>query len=198
MKVLFVTSEALPFAASGGLGDVAGSLPQAIRARLVGCRIVMPLYEEIPQHLKDNMKFLTSISVPVAWRRQYCGIFEAKYGGVIYYLLDNQYYFKRQGLYGHYDDAERFAFLSRAAIEIIPAIDFKPDVIHANDWQTALTPIYYKLFYQNLPEFAGIKTVFTIHNIQYQGKYGMELLEDVCGLRRMRRILWNTTSASTL
>lgn len=182
MKVLFVTSEALPFAASGGLGDVAGSLPQAIRARLVGCRIVMPLYEEIPQHLKDNMKFLTSISVPVAWRRQYCGIFEAKYGGVIYYLLDNQYYFKRQGLYGHYDDAERFAFLSRAAIEIIPAIDFKPDVIHANDWQTALTPIYYKLFYQNLPEFAGIKTVFTIHNIQYQGKYGMELLEDVCGL----------------
>ena len=86
MKVLFVTSEALPFAASGGLGDVAGSLPQAIRARLVGCRIVMPLYEEIPQHLRDNMKFLTSISVPVAWRRQYCGIFEAKYGGVIYYL----------------------------------------------------------------------------------------------------------------
>lgn len=182
MKVLFVTSEALPFAASGGLGDVAGSLPQAIRARLVGCRIVMPLYEEVPQHLKDNMKFLTSISVPVAWRRQYCGIFEAKYGGVIYYLLDNQYYFKRQGLYGHYDDAERFAFLSRAAIEIIPAIDFKPDVIHVNDWQTALTPIYYKLFYQDLPEFAGIKTVFTIHNIQYQGKYGMELLEDVCGL----------------
>lgn len=182
MKVLFVTSEALPFAASGGLGDVAGSLPQAIRARLVGCRIVMPLYEEVPQALRENMKFLTSISVPVAWRRQYCGIFEAKYGGVIYYLLDNQYYFKRQGLYGHYDDAERFAFLSRAAIEIIPAIDFKPDVIHSNDWQTALTPIYYKLFYQDRPEFSGIKTVFTIHNIQYQGKYGMELLEDVCGL----------------
>ena len=184
MKVLFVTSEALPFAASGGLGDVAGSLPQAIRARLVGCRIVMPLYEEVPQALRENMKFLTSISVPVAWRRQYCGIFEAKYGGVIYYLLDNQYYFKRQGLYGHYDDAERFAFLSRAAIEIIPAIDFKPDVIHSNDWQTALTPIYYKLFYQDRPEFSGIKTVFTIHNIQYQGKYGMELLEDVCGLPR--------------
>ncbi len=182
MKVLFVTSEARPFAATGGLGDVAGSLPQAIRSRLVGCRVVMPLYEDIPQDLKDTMKFVTSLSVPVSWRRQYCGIFEAKYNGVTYYLLDNQYYFKRQGLYGHYDDAERFAFLSRAAIEIIPYIDFKPDVIHANDWQTALLPVYYKLFYQDRPGFEGIKTLFTIHNIQYQGQYGMEILEDVFGL----------------
>mgnify|MGYP003376560347 CR=1 FL=1 len=182
MKVLFVTSEARPFAATGGLGDVAGSLPQAIRSRLVGCRVVMPLYEDIPQDLKDTMQFVTSLSVPVSWRRQYCGIFEAKYNGVTYYLLDNQYYFKRQGLYGHYDDAERFAFLSRAAIEIIPYIDFKPDVIHTNDWQTALLPIYYKLFYQDRPGFEGIKTLFTIHNIQYQGQYGMEILEDVFGL----------------
>ena len=98
MKVLFVTSEARPFAATGGLGDVAGSLPQAIRSRLVGCRVVMPLYEDIPQDLKDTMRFVTSLSVPVSWRRQYCGIFEAKYNGVTYYLLDNQYYFKRQGL----------------------------------------------------------------------------------------------------
>ena len=116
MKVLFVTSEAQPFAASGGLADVSGSLPQALRRRLIGTRIVMPLYDEIPQNLKDEMRFITSLSVPVAWRRQYCGVFEARWGGVIYYFLDNQYYFKRSGLYGHYDDAERFAFFSRAVL----------------------------------------------------------------------------------
>ena len=182
MKVLFCTSEARPFAATGGLADVCGSLPQALRLRLVGCRIVMPLYEDIPPELRENMKFITSLSVPVAWRRQYCGVFEARSGGVIYYLLDNQYYFKRKGLYGHYDDAERFAFLSRAALEMLPYIDFKPDVIHCNDWQTALTPVYYSLFYAGREWFQGIKTVFTIHNIQYQGKYGMELLEDVLGI----------------
>lgn len=182
MKVLFCTSEARPFAATGGLADVCGSLPQALRLRLVGCRIVMPLYEDIPPELRENMKFITSLSVPVAWRHQYCGVFEARSGGVIYYLLDNQYYFKRKGLYGHYDDAERFAFLSRAALEMLPYIDFKPDVIHCNDWQTALTPVYYSLFYAGREWFQGIKTVFTIHNIQYQGKYGMELLEDVLGI----------------
>ena len=182
MKVLFCTSEALPFAASGGLGDVSGSLPQALRARLIGCRVVMPLYEEIPKELRENMRFLTSLSVPVAWRRQYCGIFEAKVGGVIYYLIDNQYYFKRHGLYGHYDDAERFAFLSRAALEMLPYIDFKPDVIHCNDWETALVPVYFRLFYTNNDWYAGIKTLLTIHNIQYQGKYGIELLRDVLGI----------------
>lgn len=182
MKVLYCTSEARPFAATGGLADVAGSLPQALRARLVGCRVVMPLYEEVPQELRDNMRFVTSLSVPVAWRRQYCGVFEARSGGVIYYLIDNQYYFKRKGLYGHYDDAERFAFLSRAALEMLPYIDFKPDIIHCNDWQTALVPIYYSIFYANNEWYRGIKTIITIHNIQYQGKYGRELVEDVLGI----------------
>lgn len=182
MKVLYCTSEALPFAATGGLGDVAGSLPQALRRRLIGCRVVMPLYDDIPQELRDQMHFVTSLSVPVAWRRQYCGVFEAKAGGVIYYLIDNQYYFKRPGLYGHYDDAERFAFLSRAALEMLPAIDFKPDIIHSNDWQTAMVPVYFRLFYANNPWYEGIKTIVTIHNIQYQGKYGKELIRDVLGV----------------
>ena len=182
MKILYCTSEARPFAATGGLADVAGSLPQALRLRLIGCRVVMPLYEDIPQELRDNMKFVTSLSVPVAWRRQYCGVFEARVGGVIYYLIDNQYYFKRHGLYGHYDDAERFAFLSRAALEMLPYIDFKPDVIHCNDWQTALIPIYFSIFYANNDWYKGIKTIFTIHNIQYQGKYGKELVQDVLGI----------------
>ncbi len=182
MKVLYCTSEAAPFAATGGLAEVAGSLPQALRLRLIGCRVVLPLYEDIPQELRDNMKFVTSLSVPVAWRRQYCGVFETHSGNVIVYLIDNQYYFKRHGLYGHYDDAERFAFFSRAVIEMLPYLDFKPDIIHCNDWQTALVPVYYSLFYANSDWFKGIKTVLTIHNIQYQGKYGKELVEDVLGI----------------
>ena len=182
MKVLYVTSEALPFMASGGLGDVAGSLPQALRKRLIGCRVVMPMYDTIKQELKDKMTFITNISVPVAWRRQYCGIFQAKHEGVIYYFIDNQYYFKRDTIYGHYDDAERFTFFARAVLEILPVIDFKPDIIHCNDWQSALTPVFYSAFYSKDPWYHGIKTVFTIHNIQYQGTYGMELVGDVVGL----------------
>ncbi|MBO5360453.1 MAG: glycogen synthase GlgA [Clostridia bacterium] len=183
MKVLYAASEALPFIASGGLADVAGSLPQALRKRLIGARVVMPLYDTIRQELKDKMTFITHISVPVAWRRQYCGIFEARHNGVIYYLLDNQYYFKRDRIYGHYDDAERFAFFARAVLEIIPHIGFKPDIIHCNDWQTAMTPVYYSTMYADQPGWENIKTVFTIHNIQYQGVYGMELIGDVLGLQ---------------
>lgn len=183
MKVLFASSEAYPFAMSGGLADVAGALPKALRTRLIGCRVVMPLYECVPEEMRHEMKFLGSVSVPVSWRRQYCGVFEAKVGNVIYYLLDNQYYFKRGGLYGHYDDAERFAFFSRAVLEILPLVDFKPDIIHCNDWQTALVPVYLDAFYRNHHDlYSNIKTVFTIHNIQYQGKYGRELISDVFGL----------------
>ncbi len=182
MKVLFAVSEAKPFIASGGLGDVAGSLPQALRKRMIGCRVVLPLYEGIKQEYKDQMQYITNITVPVAWRRQYCGIFELRKDGVVYYFIDNQYYFKRDSIYGHYDDAERFAFFSRAVLEIIPVIDFKPDIIHCNDWQTALVPVYYSTMYAQKPGYENIKTVFTIHNIQYQGKYGKEILENVVGL----------------
>ena len=183
MKVLFVASEAQPFMASGGLADVAGALSQALRRRLIGCRVVMPMYDTIPQELKDKMTFVTSISVPVAWRRQYCGVFQAKHNGVIYYLIDNQYYFKRDSIYGHYDDAERFTFFARAALEILPHIGFKPDIIHCNDWQSALTPVFYRTMYCQDPWYQGIKTVFTIHNIQYQGTYGMDIIGDVVGLK---------------
>lgn len=182
MKVLFASSEAYPFAMSGGLADVAGALPKALRKRFIGCRVVMPLYACITQEMRDKMTFVCSITVPVAWRRQYCGVFEAHIDGVIYYLIDNQYYFNRDGLYGHYDDAERYAFFSRAVLEIIPHIGFTPDIIHCNDWQTALIPIYLDAFYKYDEFYRNIKTVFTIHNIQYQGKYGYELTGDVLGL----------------
>ena len=182
MKVLYAASEAYPFAMSGGLADVAGALPKALRRRLIGCRVVIPLYSSIKEEFKNEMKFISSITVPVAWRRQYCGIFEAKRDGVIYYFIDNQYYFKRDGFYGHYDDAERFAFFSRAVLEILPHIDFKPDVIHCNDWQTAMVPIYLKAFYSDNEFYKNIKTLYTIHNIQYQGKFGYEILSDVLGM----------------
>lgn len=182
MKVLYATSEAYPFAMSGGLADVAGALPKALRKRLVGCRVILPLYDTISEELRSKMNFITSITVPVSWRRQYCGIFEARHDGVIYYLIDNQYYFKRDSLYGFYDDAERFAFFSRAVLEAIPHIDYTPDIIHCNDWQTAMVPVYLDRFYKHDPKYANIKTVYTIHNIQYQGKYGNELIGDVLGL----------------
>ena len=182
MKVLYVSSEALPFAASGGLADVAGSLPGALTRRRTPCRVIMPLYGCVTADQRASMRFITSIMVPVSWRRQYCGIFETKYNGVTYYLLDNEYYFKRDTLYGHYDDGERFAFFSRAVLEALPYLDFKPDIIHCNDWQSALVPVYYSTMYANREGYAGIKTIFTIHNIQYQGIYGKDILGDVFGL----------------
>ena len=191
MKVLFAASEALPFKSSGGLAEVMGSLPRALRRRLVGARVVMPLYDSIPQALRESMTFLTHIVVPVAWRRQYCGIFEARANGVIYYLLDNQYYFKRGSqIYGYYDDAERYAFFSRAVLEILPHLGgWKPDVVHCNDWQTAMIPVYRTVFYGRDPFYQSIKTVFTIHNIEYQGKYGTDILGDVFGLEGYHRSL---------
>lgn len=182
MNILFCASEAAPFAASGGLGDVAGSLPRAIRNRKVACRVVMPLYGDMKQEYREKLTYITNFTVPVGWRNQYCGLFELTHNGVKYYFLDNEYYFKRTGLYGFYDDGERFAFFSRAILEMLFHVDFVPDVIHANDWQTALVPVYLNLYYRHLEQYRSIKTVFTIHNIQYQGKYGMEILEDVFGI----------------
>jgi len=198
MKILFATSEAYPFAMSGGLADVSGALPKALVKRLVGCRVVMPLYESVPDELRKEMKFLCSFTVPLSWRRQYCGVFEAKLGRVTYYLLDNQYYFKRAGLYGHYDDAERFAFFARAALELLRYIDYEPDVIHCNDWQTALLPVYKTLFYGNEEKFRRIKTLLTIHNIQYQGKYGEYILGDVFGIPESCKNIMNYDGAVNL
>ncbi|MCR5815831.1 MAG: glycogen synthase [Ruminococcus sp.] len=182
MNILYTASEALPYAASGGLADVAGSLPAAINAEGHDCRVVIPYYSQIRQELKDELQYLTNFTVPVAWRNQYCGVFVGVYNGVTYYLLDNEYYFARNGLYGFYDDAERFIFFSRAVLELLHYIDFKPEVINANDWQTALVPVYYDIFYRYQPGYEDIKTVFTIHNIQYQGQYGLELINDLMGI----------------
>ncbi len=190
MKILFVASEAAPFIRSGGLGDVAGALPKAFNQAGHDCRVIIPFYkEEIKVDLQSNLRYIASTFVDLSWRRQYCGVFEARYDGVTYYLIDNEYYFKRRGLYGHFDDGERFAFFSKAVLEVLPLIDFFPDMLHANDWHTALTPVFLDVFYRYSEDYQKIKTVFTIHNIEFQGKYGTELMGDILGLPDWARSL---------
>ena len=182
MNILFAASEALPYVASGGLADVAGSLPSASVKLGHECRGGIPLYKCISAEMRASLTFLTNITVDVSWRKQYCGIFTGIYKGVTYYFIDNEYYFGRDGIYGFYDDCERFVFYSRAVLEMIRCIDFKPDIIHANDWQAAMIPVYYQIFYKYQQGYENIHTIFTIHNIQYQGKYGKEVLNELMGI----------------
>ena len=182
MNVLFCSSEGLPYIMSGGLGDVAGALPKAMNAVGVDCRVIMPLYSDIKPELRAKMEFMGSFNVPVGWRNQYCGVFTLTKDGVVYYFIDNEYYFKRQGLYGHYDDGERFAYFSKAILEMLVNIDFTPDIIHTNDWQTALVTLYINVYYRHIQKFQHVKTIFTIHNIAYQGQYGYNMIADTLGL----------------
>ena len=182
-KILFVASEARPFIATGGLADVIGSLPQALaQDPTYDIRVVLPLYSGIKQEMRRKMSFLGNIYVPLSWRNQYCGIFRCKQEGVTYYFLDNEYYFKRNGCYGFYDDGERFAFFCRGVMEILPFIGFYPDVLHCHDWQAALGAIYLKTIYAKRPEYQNIRALFTIHNIEYQGKYSLDILQDLFDL----------------
>ena len=180
-RVLFASPEVMPFCGTGGLGEVAGSLPREVN-RLkdsgIECRVIAPLYSSTKEEYRKAMKFLGHIEIPVAWRSQYMGIFELEKDGVVYYFVDNEYYFKRDSLYGFGDDCERFSFFSRAVIESAKVTGFEPDIIHANDWQTALAVVFAKTIY---PE-KGIKTVFTVHNVEYQGRFGTDVLGDCIGL----------------
>ncbi|MDR0426634.1 MAG: glycogen/starch synthase [Clostridiales bacterium] len=182
--VLFAASEAFPFAGTGGLGEVIGSLPAAVNHKNAGveARIILPLYESVSEAVRKSMTHVAHYYVPLSWRNQYCGLFRYEQDGTVVYFLDNEYYFKRGNLYGYGDDGERFAFFSRAVLETLPYLGWKVDVIHCHDWQTALIPVYYKLFYMYRPEYAYIETIFTIHNLEYQGKFGKEVIEDLFGI----------------
>lgn len=182
MKILFASSEVAPFIKTGGLADVAGSLPQALAAAGHEVKVILPLYEGIDEDWRAKMTFLKYFNVTLSWRHVYCGVFELKRAGVTYWFVDNEFYFKRWQLYGHFDDCERFAYFSRAVIEIPGQLDWSPDVIHCNDWQTALVPVYLLEEKYRIPQLASTKTVFTIHNIEYQGRYGDQVLQDVIGL----------------
>lgn len=183
-SILYVGAEAVPFASTGGLGDVMGSLPKAMKKLNpeADVRAVMPLYSKVKSDYGEQLTFLKSITVNLAWRQLYCGIFTLEKDGVIWYFLDNEYYFARGGLYGEYDDAERFAFFSVAALDLMAAVDFYPEVMHCNDWQSALAVITLRRRYCAGENYAGVHAVYTIHNIDYQGVYSDAILGDVFGL----------------
>ena len=181
-KILFIGAEAMPFAATGGLGDVLGSLPTAIVQASEGeadVRVVLPLHGAVGEQWRSQMKLEAEYELPLSWRKQYCGVYSLVKDGVTYYFIDNEYYFKRDKLYGSYDDGERFAFFSKAAIDMLGVVGFYPDIIHAHDWQAALSLIYLDRKYRQIEGYENIKTVFTIHNIEYQGKYDFFILGDV-------------------
>ncbi len=182
MKLLFVASEALPFASTGGLADVAGALPAAVK-KAVGknctVKVVMPLYPSVKEKFGKKLKKEAETNVVLAWRNQYCGIYSLKKDSVTYYFIDNEYYYKRESLYGSFDDGERFAFFGKAVMELMRCLDWYPDIMHANDWQSAPAVIYLKRKFAHIEQYSRIKVLFTIHNIAYQGKYDFSILGDV-------------------
>lgn len=181
MNILYAVSEAAPFIKTGGLADVAGSLPQALAKKGHDVRVILPLYSRIAQEWKDKMEYLFYTFVDVGYRHQYCGLFKLEHEGVTFYFVDNEYYFKRNAIYGEMDDGERFSFFCRAVLGVLPQIqDWKPQVINCNDWQTALIPIYLRTY--GWEYYGEIRTVFTIHNIEYQGRYGLDTAREVFGL----------------
>ncbi len=189
-KILFVASEAAPFIATGGLAEVVGSLSKALAATgNYDVRVIIPLYSDIRPQYRQEFRFIGSIFIPLAWRNQYCGIFSYEKDGVTYYFVDNEYYFKRPGCYGYYDDGERFAFFCRSVMEILGFIKFYPEILHCHDWQAALAAIYLKTIYCFREEYQFTRAIFTIHNIEYQGQYSLDILEDLFGISNDYRYL---------
>ncbi|MBR4206807.1 MAG: glycogen synthase GlgA [Clostridia bacterium] len=182
MNILYAASEALPFASTGGLADVMGSLPKAVKAELgekSDIRVVIPLYPKIRDQYSEQLELVAETNIRLSWRNQYCGVWKIERDGVIFYFIDNLYYFDRGQLYGCYDDGERFAFFSKCVVELMSIVHFYPDVLHANDWQTALAVIYLKRKYAHLDEYRAVRALFTIHNIDYQGQFDFGILGDV-------------------
>lgn len=182
MKVLFIASEAFPFIKSGGLGNEIFTLCRELNRLGIDARIMIPKYGDIASFFRDKMSCISIFNVSVGWRNQYCGVEELKYEGMPFYFIDNEYYFKRQGMYGFYDEAERYAFFCRAALEAIQYLDFKPDIVHCHDWQTGMASLLLKAHYENNPLYSDIKTVFTIHNLKYQGIFPKEILGELLNL----------------
>lgn len=183
MKILFTSSECVPFVKTGGLADVVGSLAPVLAKQGHDVRVMMPMYTAIPHEWQEKMTFCLHFDVQLGWRRQYCGVQTLKKDGVTYYFLDNKYYFGRPYIYGlGGDEYERFGFFCRAVLNALPLLEFQPDVLHAHDWQSGMVPALLKIQYQHLPFYAGIRTMFTIHNLQYQGIFGIKEVQDVLGL----------------
>ena len=182
MKVCFIAAEAAPFVKVGGLGDVIGSLPKALRELGIDARVVLPLYSSIDRE-RFGLKYSGYQFVDLGWRHLYCGIFETVVDGVPFYFIDNEQYFKRESIYGQADDGERFAFFSKAALEILPGVDFKPDIVNVNDWHTALSVIYLDVLKSREADFyKNMKSVLSIHNIEFQGRFNPYEMGNLFGL----------------
>ncbi len=183
VNVIFTAFEAAPFIKTGGLGDVGGALPPALNKSGCNVKVILPKLSIIPEKYKKKMEPVQTFTVPLSWRNQYCGVEKLTYHGVTFYFLDNKYYFERDKVYGHLDDCERVAFFSKAVLEsILKVEELQCDILHCNDWHTALVPVFLREFYMGSEKMAKIKTVFSVHNLKFQGIFSKEMLGDVLGL----------------
>ena len=182
-KVLFIASEAVPFIKTGGLADVVGSLPKYFNKEEYDVRVMLPKYLCIPWHYREKMIYKTHFYIDLAWRQQYVGVFEMEYNGVIFYFIDNEFYFSGPKPYGYiHEDIEKFAFFSKAALSAVPVLGFDPDIIHCHDWQTGLVPVYMKERFQGNDVIRNAKSIMTIHNLKFQGIWDLKKIQDITGL----------------
>ena len=182
-KILMVSSEAAPYVKTGGLADVVGSLPRYINKEEYDVRVILPKYACMEQRFLPDLQFVCHFYVDLNWRRQYAGVFKAKYKGITYYFIDNEFYFAGNNPYNNiYEDVEKFAYFSKAVLMALPLIDFQPDVIQCNDWQTGLVPVYLRTVFEKDAFYTGIKTLFTIHNMKFQGHWMVREIMDITGL----------------
>lgn len=183
IKILFAASEAVPFIKTGGLADVIGSLPNCFDKANYDVRVILPKYMCMDEQWKGQLHFLCHFYVNLSWRRQYAGIFETKRDGITYYFIDNEFYFAGERPYNNiYEDVEKFAYFSKAVLEALPFLDFCPDILHCHDWQTGLIPVFLRTFYGDERYYSGIKTVFSIHNLKFQGRFALPAVMDITGL----------------
>lgn len=178
LNILMVASEAAPYAKTGGLADVLGSLPLELIKQGADVRVIIPKYGTIPNALKAEIQYCSNIYVDLGWRNLYCGIEQAEYNGVTYYLIDNEFYFNRERIYSYGDDGERFAFFCKAVLEVLPYLDFTPDILHCHDWQAGMVPVLLENGYRQKDLYRNISTLFTIHNLKYQGIFEIHQMKE--------------------
>lgn len=183
MKILFSAAECVPFIKTGGLADVVGALSPVLAEQGHDVRVMLPLYSQIPEAYQKQLRHVVDFEIDLGWRKQYCGIEEFVYRGVTFWFIDNKYYFGRDYIYGMGgDEFERFGFFCRACLNALPLLNFQPDIIHCHDWQSGMVPALLRIQYDHLPFFANIRTVYTIHNLQYQGIFAIRDVQDILGL----------------
>lgn len=182
-KVAFIASECVPFIKTGGLADVVGTLPKKFDRTKYDVRIIIPNYMCLPSKFKNNMKYITHFHMDIGWKQQYVGVMYMEYEGVPVYFIDNEYYFNGYNIYGDVKwDIEKFCYFCKAALSILPGIGFRPDIIHCHDWQAGLVPVYLKTLFASNPFYQGIKSVMTIHNLQFQGRWDIKTVQEYSGL----------------